>query len=127
MTDMLHSLIFLPASLQTSRPNIVLLQNVHGDMASLPMYHRRDPRVIVHLVKVTYTSDLHLHDRVQTKLDLLDQHADLRRNLLAHRWVNVHIHVFVLGHTGVMRSHSATSLTELGIDPCRVTPFLSAL
>ena len=116
--------IFLPASLQTSRPDIVLLQNVHGDMASLPMYRRRDPRVIVHLVEVTYTSDLHLHDRVQTKLD---QHADLRRNLLAYGWVNVQIHVFVLGHTGVMRSHSATSLTELGIDPCRVTPFLSAL
>ena len=39
-------------------------------------------------VEVTYTSDLHLHDRVQTKID---QHADLRRNLLAYGWVNVQI------------------------------------
>ena len=65
---------------QTSRPDILLLQNVHSNMSSLHILSCRDPRVIVHIIEVTYTSDLLVHERVETKLA---QYETLRRNLLA--------------------------------------------
>ena len=37
------------------------------------------------------------------------------------------MHAFVIGHTGVMRQGNATILTRIGVSPCRVTPFSSAL
>lgn len=45
---------FLPTSLQTSRPDVVLLQIIHWDLPSLPFSGRRHHRINVHLVEVTY-------------------------------------------------------------------------
>ena len=48
-------------------------------------------------------------------------------NLFAFGWTHVRIHILVLGHTGVMRQDFVKSLIQLGVSPCTVTPFLSAL
>ena len=65
-----------------------------------------------------------MHERVEAKLA---QHETVRRNLFAFGWTSVRVHAFVIGHTGVMRQGNGTSLTRVGVSPCRVTPFLSAL
>ena len=114
----------LPHHMQTSRPDIVLLENVPAMALNLPYWSPRDPRLAVHLVEVTYTSDFHVHDRVQAKRE---QHAQLRRNFLDFGWQKVSIHVFVIGHTGVMREANASLLIELGVLPDRVSPFLCGL
>ena len=84
----------------------------------------RDPRVTVHLIEIGFTSYFLVHDRVQVKLD---QHDQLRRNLMAYGWVNVQVHPVIIGHTGVMRSATASVLTAVGVHPCVIGPFLSEL
>ena len=113
---------FLPADLQCSRPDIVLIENARCDFEVMPLHYRRDPRITVHLVEVGYTSDFLLHDRRQAKLE---QHSDLRRNLLAFGWAKVQVHCFIVGHTGVMLQDNANHLISLGISPSRVGPFLN--
>ena len=115
---------FLPLHLQVSRPDIVLLANVHDRFPMLPIGTRRDPRVVVHLIEVGFTSDLLVHDRVQVKLD---QHEQLRRNLLAYGWADVRVHPIIIGHTGVMRATTAAIMSTLGLPPRQVDVFLCEL
>ena len=115
---------FLPLELQTSRPDIILVENAQCEFTSLPTHFRRDPRLTVHIVEVGYTSDFLLHERRSTKLE---QHSQLRRNLLDFGWVNVRMHAFVVGHTGVMLASNADVMTALGISPICVGPFLTNL
>ena len=115
---------FLPEELQTSRPDIILIEHAFCDFAALPTHYRRDPRVIVHIVEVGYTSDYLLHERRRTKLE---QHSELCRNLSAFGWVNIRMHAFVVGHTGVMLAANGDLLTALGISSPRVGPFLAEL
>ena len=77
----------------------MLLENVATDFASVRVGSRRDPRIKVHIIEVGYTGDWYVHERVKDKLD---QHEQLRRNLRAFGWTSVHLHAFVLGHSGVM-------------------------
>ena len=114
----------LPLHLQTSRPDIVLIQNLSHDVAPMPYGRRRDPRMAVHLIEVGYTSDLRVHDRVQAKLD---QHRQLSENFRQFGWRDVRVHAFIVGHTGVMRSDNSTVLMELGVPHSRVSSFLVQL
>ena len=113
----------LPLHLQTSRPDIVVLQNVH-DAGSLPLYCRRDPRVIIHIVEVGYTGDMYLHDTIAAKKI---QHQQLCINLSAFGWAHVRQHQFIVGHTGVMLTENVVALQALGINASRVDPFLRRL
>ena len=115
---------FLPVELQCSRPDIILVQNALCSFADMPVHYRRDPRLTVHVVEVGYTSDYLLHERRRTKLE---QHAQLCRNLASYGWVNVRMHAFVVGHTGVMLADNASAMTSLGVSPARVGPFLADL
>ena len=114
----------LPVELQTSRPDIVLLENVRGSLCSLPAYNRRDPRIHVHLVEVGYTADFALPMCMHRKQA---QHAQLLRNMQAYGWQVVSLHTFVIGHSGVMLAHNAGILTCLGVPFPRVRPFLAGL
>lgn len=114
----------LPLDMQTSRPDIVLIQGYCGDMASLRAGQNRDPMLQLHLVEVTFTSDLRVHDRVATKMQ---QHAQLCADLRAFGWVNVHLHIFIMGHTGVVRVHNTDILHSLGVPVDRTLPFLRSL
>ena len=107
---------FLPASMQTSRPDIVILQNVHAEFAGLQSSRRRDPRVIVHLIEIGLTSDLFLHVALDNKRE---QHAELCSNLTAYDWANVRQHEIVLGHTGAMLTQNLAALQTLGVSPVR--------
>ena len=79
---------FLPASMQTSHPDTVIPQNVHAKFAGLQTNRRRDPRVVVHLVEIGFTSDLFLHVALAMKHE---QHAELCSDLTltAYAWANV--------------------------------------
>ena len=44
-----------------------------------------------------------------------DQHRRLRQNLLSYGWWRVYVHVFIVGHTGVMSQANADILQELGV------------
>ena len=68
---------------ECSRPDIVLIENARCDFGVMPLHYRRVPRITVHVVEEGYTSEFLLHDRRQIKLE---QHSDLRRNLLAFGW-----------------------------------------
>ena len=57
----------------------------------------------------------------------LEQHSNLRRNLLAFGWAKVQVHCFIVGHTGVMLQDNANHLISLGISPSRVGPFLNSI
>ena len=118
----------LPSHMQTSRPDIFLLQTIRArDLGNLPPGRRRDPRVVLHVIEVTYTSDLYVHGAVPRNFQ---QHDELCRNLRAFGWQNVRIHTFVVGHTGVMlvmRQDNANILTQHGTSQHRVTPFLAEL
>ena len=115
---------FLPEHLQTSRPDIVLLQHVYSDFAALSWGTRRDPRVVVHILEVGYTSDLFLHECMQRKLE---QHAQLCRNLQAFGWARVQQSAFIIGHTGAMLASNQATLSSLGITPTDADSLLKKL
>ena len=114
----------LPVSMQTSRPDIVIVEGFAADIHTVRASHRRDPTLKLHLVEVTFTSDFMVHNAVQGKQD---QHRDLIRNLRDMGWQHVQLHVFVVGHTGVMRAVNAEILMALGVHANLVTPFLTRL
>ena len=115
----------LPSHMQTSRLDILLLETIRAqDLGNLPFGRRRDPRVVLHVIEVTYTSDLYVHNAVPRKLQ---QHDELCRKLRAFGWQNICVHIFVVGHVGVMRQNSANILTQLGISQQIVTPFFADL
>ena len=78
----------------------------------------------MHLVEVTFTTDFALVDRVASKTA---QHKQLCK-CLAHagRW-NVKLHLFIVGHTGIIYLDSAKALLDLGITASRVQPALEAI
>ena len=44
-----------PSHIQTSRPDILLLETIRAqDLGNLPLGRRRDPRVVLHVIEVTY-------------------------------------------------------------------------
>ena len=75
----------------------------------IPAGTRRN--AVVHLVEVGYTSDMRVHEHVQIKLD---QHRQLRQNLLSYGWGRASVHAFIVGHTGVMSQAKVDILQELG-------------
>ena len=102
----------LPVSMQSSRPDLVLVQGLPA-LASRRMAHvRGDPGVCIHLVEVTFSGDFNLHDRLPDKQA---QHARLLENLVAFGWRDVRLHIFVVGHTGIMLASNAAVLQELGV------------
>ena len=114
----------LPIDLQTSRPDIVVVQGLQGDPASLRGGRHRDPRYTVHLVEVTFTSDTRVHDRVESKAA---QHAQLCRDFRAYGWVDIRLHIFIMGHTGMTRMHNAEILLALGVVQPRINVCLKSL
>ena len=116
----------LPVELQKSRPDIMLLQGVHmpDGLSKLRAGRDQDPDLICHLVEVTFTSDPRVHEHMSDKQL---QHAQLCRNLRAFGWVNVRLHVFIVGHSGVMRAVNAGILSQLGLDSGRVQDMLSSI
>ena len=67
----------------------------------------------VHLIEVGYTGDYGLHDRVAHKLT---QHGELQAKLLDHSWKEVHMHAFVIGHTGMQPQSNMAVLQALQVD-----------
>ena len=78
----------------------------------------------MHIIEVGYSGDWHVHERVKDKLD---QHEQLHRNLRAFVWTSVHLHAFVLGHSGVMPGGNVDVLHSWGVCRSRVGPFLAEL
>ena len=105
-----------------SRPDIVLVEGTErgpGDQVyGVDKYSR------LHLVEVTYTTDFALMDRLVAKTA---QHAALCRCLAAAGWTDVVLHVFIVGHTGVMGMDNAQALLDLGVPQSRVQPALEAI
>ena len=102
----------------------MLLQNFTSPFSLLRVRHRRDPNTIVHLVEVTFTSDLALNPAMVKKAE---QHQQLRANLMASGWVRIKLHCFVIGHTGTMLTTNAGILAELGISSRRIPTLRSFL
>ena len=111
----------LPLHMQNSRPDVVLIQRCSHAMNAISMHDRRSPSWVLHLVEVTVTSDFRVHDVVQSKTD---QHETLLQNLRAYGWRDVRFHIFVVGHTGVMRALNAAMSQDLGVPNQLVTPLL---
>ena len=55
------------------------------------------------------------------------QHERLCRNLAEAGWSNVQLHLFIVGHTGVMGLDIAQTLLDLGVPPSQVQPALEAI
>ena len=60
-----------------------------------------------------YTGDYGLHDRVAHKLT---QHSELQAKLLDHGGKEVHMHTFVIGHTGMQPQSNMAVLQALQVD-----------
>ena len=105
----------LPLCRQTSKPDMVVLPGVQHAQVTDRQVHKRAYRQqhSVHLVEVGYTGDYSVHDRVQTKLT---QHDDMRAKLLAHGWKEVHLHAFVISHTGMLPTNNMAVLQALQVD-----------
>ena len=71
----------------------------------------------LHLVEVTFTTDFALADRVAMKTR---QHQQLCSLLREAGWHDVVLHIFVIGHTGVMGNDNHGILEALGIPPSQL-------
>ena len=105
----------LPFSKQTSKPDLVVFPgtrqaDVDNKRASKIAFRRQQT---VHLIEVGYTGDYGLHDRVAHKLT---QHSELQAKLLDHGWKEVHMHAFVIGHTGMQPQSNMAVLQALQVD-----------
>ena len=78
----------LPLHMQSSRPDMVLIQGCSHAMDAIGMHDRRSPSWVLHLVEVIVTSDFRVHDVVQRKTD---QHETLLQNLRAYGWRDVRL------------------------------------
>ena len=105
----------LPASIRHSRPDMVLLEGARMDDDGCVTSTNKASTL--HLLEVTYTSDCALQDRVAVKRR---QHAHLCQALTQQGWRDVRLHIFVIGHTGVMGAENADVLRNLGVLPARV-------
>ena len=113
----------LPIHLQCSRPDIAIVEGLDAAL-SLHCLNIRDPRVTLHLVEVGFATDMDVHEKVAVKRL---QHTQLCQNLNAYGWHSVALHVFVIGHTGVMRGYNADILHRLGVPTRQLDGILSNL
>ena len=104
------------------RPDVVLVEGTERGPGDQVYGNDKDARL--HLVEVTYIADVALMDRLVAKTA---QHAALCRCLAAAGWTDVVLHVFIVGHTGVMGMDNAQALLDLGVPPSRVQPALEAI
>ena len=86
--------------------------------------HGIDKNARLHLVEVTFTTDFAPVDRVASKTA---QHERLCRNLAEAGWSTVKLHLFFVGHTGVVGLDNAQALLDLGVPPSQVQPALEAI
>ena len=105
-----------------SRPDLVLLEGTEQGPGG--QIHSINKDAWLHLVEVTFTTDFALVDRVASKTA---QHARLCRCLAEAGWSNVGLHLFIVGHTGVMGLDNAQALLDLGVPPSQVQPALEAI
>ena len=115
--DWLMSMDRLP-----SCPDLVLLEGTEQGPGGQIYGIDKDARL--HLVEVTFTTDFALVDRVASKTA---QHERLCRCLADAGWSNVELHLFIVGHTGVMGWDNAQALLDLGVPPSQVQPVLEAI
>ena len=92
----------LPLDLQTSYPDILLIDLPHTDVLALHHQRKSIPRVTrrnctIAIIEIKYAFDLLIHDRTQ---EAIDQHAQLQAHLLAAGWGTVDIHPFIIGSAG---------------------------
>ena len=100
----------LSRPLKTSRPDILLLEHVRTKVSSLTLDWRRDPRTALHLIEVTYTTDLHM---------CAAGHSRAAGCMCGYMSLSLD-HLESCAGTMLRRSCSSAS-------PCRVIPFLSDL
>ena len=105
-----------------SRPDFVLLEGKEQGPGG--QIYGIDKDAWLHLVEVTFTTDFALVDRVAFQTT---QHERLCRCLAEAGWSNVELHLFIVGHTGVMCLDNAQALLDLGVPPSRVQPALKAI
>ena len=94
---------------------------MHASFDALSLSRRRDPRVLVHVIEVGYTSDMFLHIAAATKRH---QHAQLCSSLKAFGRAQVQQHQLIIGHTGVMLCDNMAALQALGVCSQRIKAFL---
>lgn len=75
-------------------------------------------------IELGFTSDLNLVQYMHAKLQQPQQLKDI---LLNFGWRTVHLHTFIVGHTGVMLTRNADILADMRVAPSRVGPFLDKL
>ena len=107
----------LPKPKQTSLPDITLINIPSTRLATFLRHGGTIPRQVrqqhtVDIIEVKYTYDLLVHARTQ---DAIDQHAQLRDNLLAYGWGTVRIHPFIIGSAGTIRQDCHHVLSVCGI------------
>ena len=117
----LHAAI-LPLNCQPSYPDITLIDlpldyvrrlELHGSTTEvdvIPANIRQQSTVDI--IEIKYTYDLLIHERVA---DAVAQHEKLQQNLLDAGWGTVHIHAFIIGSAGTIRSECHTILNTCGI------------
>ena len=105
-----------------SCPDLVLLEGTEQGPGGRIYGINKDARL--HLVKVTFTTDFALVDRVASETA---QHERLCGCLADAGWSNVKLHLFIVGHTGVMGWGNAQALLGLEVPPSQVQPALEAI
>ena len=84
----------LPLHLQTSFPDILMIDLPKREVATFQRQRKPIPRLTrnrctINIIEVKYTFDLLIHERTR---QAMEQHAQLRENLLAAGWGTVNIH-----------------------------------
>ena len=95
-----------------SRPDIVLLEDSEQGPARGVLGVSKSSRL--HLVEVTFTTEISLADRVAVKTRQHEQMCNLLREA---GWQDVVLDIFVVGHTGVMGNSNRGILEALGVRP----------
>ena len=105
----------LPFNRQTSKPDLVVFPgtqeaDVDDKRANKKAFREQQT---VHLIEVGYTGDYGVHARVAHRLT---QQKELQANLLNHGWKEVHMHAFVVSHTGIQPQSNMAALQALQVD-----------
>ena len=107
----------LPLHLQTSFPDILMIDLPTREVATLQRQKKSIPRLTrnrctINIIEVKYTFDLLIHERTR---QAMEQHAQLRENLLAAGWGTVNIHPFIIGSAGTIRYECHSILNQCGV------------